>query len=116
MVLEKSIEGSRSKCYVRKSAVLELSLLLIDSLLSQETVFRVEPSNTNPLFPSSSIARTIPAGFPAPDCPSITNDSQCYISPVLSTCPLYTNSGYGKRETHINWPMVMRRQQVLELP
>ena len=25
---------------------------------------------------------------------------------TLSTCPLYTNSGYGKREAHINWSMM----------
>ena len=25
---------------------------------------------------------------------------------LLSTCPLHTNSGCGKREAHINWTMV----------
>ena len=24
---------------------------------------------------------------------------------ILPTCPLHTNSGCGKREAHINWPM-----------
>ena len=33
-------KGSRLKCYVRETAVFELSLFLIHSLLSQETVFR----------------------------------------------------------------------------
>ena len=27
-------------------------------------------------------------------------------SPVLSTCPLHTNSGLWEREAHINWSMV----------
>ena len=26
--------------------------------------------------------------------------------PILSRCPLHTNSGYRKREAHINWSMV----------
>ena len=26
---------------------------------------------------------------------------------ILPTCPLYTNSGCGEREAHINWSMVM---------
>ena len=36
-VMEKPSEGSRSNFYVRESAVLELTLLLIYSPLSQET-------------------------------------------------------------------------------
>ena len=35
-----SEKGSRSKCYVRETGVFELSLFLIHSLLSRETVFR----------------------------------------------------------------------------
>ena len=26
--------------------------------------------------------------------------------PIVSTCPLCTNSGCGKREAHVNWSMV----------
>ena len=31
---------------------------------------------------------------------------------ILSTCPLHTDSGYGKREAHINWSMVNRKMTV----
>ena len=28
-------------------------------------------------------------------------------SPILSTCPLHTNRGCGKKEAHTNWSMVI---------
>ena len=42
----------------------------------------------------------------------------CYIlPPVLSTCPLHTNSGCERREAHIHWFMVTCQGSTrLELP
>ena len=37
---------------------------------------------------------------------AIRDDHTHIHTPVLSTCPLHTNSGCGKREAHINWSMV----------
>ena len=37
--------------------------------------------------------------------------------PILSTCPLHTNSRRGKREAHIDWSMVTcKGSPLLELP
>ena len=38
--------------------------------------------------------------------PLLARKSSADIAPVLSTCPLHTNSGRGKRVAHINWSMV----------
>ena len=47
----------------------------------------------------------------------MVESQQCLSSRLLLTCPLYTNSGCGKKEAHINWSMVMQRQYpLLELP
>ena len=38
---------------------------------------------------------------------------EVYRTYILSTCPLHTISGYGKREAHINWSMVKSAKAAL---
>ena len=48
---------------------------------------------------------------------ALTPCDHVFIQPVLSTCPLRTNSGCGKREARLNWSMVTCQDSTrLELP